>query len=220
MRPYPNISACRQAASFEVDVISSLNSRLWRVNLATALHAHKVSAFLIIRPSSNKSLLSMERLRACFLNPSADQPIVDRNSGPMSNEHADLSIRRLIHTSHAFSAICKVTYLHHPPVYHRVHLEFPLKNGDLENSHPAEQPDLEEGQRQDVCLGRAIYRLRPVLAGHGRDGVVLEQDTKCDRQGRIYIYQRRVVLIDTFSAKGGNLGRTYRSSTPATRGDH
>lgn len=104
-------------------------------------------------------------LCARFLHPCLDEPPIDRHSGPMAQEHSNL---------------------HHPPVCDRIHRQFVVEDGDLEDSHPGKEADLEEQERQEVRFGSPPQRFWSVVTTHGRDGVVLEDDTEGDREGEIY----------------------------------
>lgn len=77
------------------------------------------------------------------------------------------------------------TYLHHPPICHRRHGQLPFKYGDLEDGHPCEKTDFKEDQGQEVSFRGADECFNPVIARHGRNGVVLEDDAKCNRKRKV-----------------------------------
>ncbi len=73
--------------------------------------------------SSRSIYLVLRSLSTGHLNPGLNQPPINRYARPMTQEH---------------------TNLHHPPIRDRRHFQTPLKNCDLEDRHPTEQPNLEE----------------------------------------------------------------------------
>ena len=77
-------------------------------------------------------------------------------------------------------------YLHQPPIRDRIHLQLPMEDCDLEDSHPAEKPNFEEQQREEVGLRRTIDCLRSILAAHRSDGEILEEDADDNGKGEIY----------------------------------
>lgn len=75
--------------------------------------------------------------------------------------------------------------LHHPPVCNIIHLQLPIEYGDLKDSHPGEEADLEEEQREKVCFCGAVECLGPIFTCHGRNGEVLEDKAKGNRKGEV-----------------------------------
>merc|ERR1711939_1011632 len=108
--------------------------------------------------SSRSIYLVLRSLSTGHLNPGLNQPPINRYARPMTQEH---------------------TNLHHPPIRDRRHFQTPLKNCDLEDRHPTEQPNLEEYQRKRVGLEGSIDNLRTILICHRCDREILEDDAEC-----------------------------------------
>lgn len=75
-------------------------------------------------------------------------------------------------------------------------MQIPVEDGDLENSHPAEKADLEAGEGEDVCFEGAEEGHGAVLAGHGRDGEVLEDDAEAEGEA-VICWQVSLSLSET-----------------------
>lgn len=63
----------------------------------------------------------------------------------MAKEHADL-VRCKPSVQREIPRALRIAYLHHGPICDRVHRKFVSEDGDLKDSHPTKQPDLEESQ--------------------------------------------------------------------------
>jgi hypothetical protein len=85
------------------------------------------------------------------------------------------------------------THLHHPPINHIIHPQPLPKNPKLKNGHPPKQSNFKEGERQEIRFRGAPERFRPVVAGHGRDGEVLEDDA--EEEGECVVYSLSISVL-------------------------